>query len=561
MAPHDASYQKFGNICRLCLKQETVMSSLFEGKNNDDDKSILAEKITCIAPVEIKEDDGLPPTVCQSCRQLVNRFYDFRILVEISDQTLRSCLQEVAYDSKIKMEIFNENANIECTKFLTDSDLLDDDVDEFTVNAVLLPTESGIQVWKINDDDDDVQVTKDRDLFGANGDNLKTNSQEKSDSEVDDLGVHHLLSKESFNKDEFSGQFKESYSCAYCDNLFLESEVLSKHMDLHRDVESEVCDIRENTISCQLCCETLESMADLKHHISEHFDNEKEMDNKTDNIENEMEGCILREEVYENNTIESNILNNDLVIQALDKDNEGISAQQFVCLQCDVAYPTKKECITHAKEHLSSKQFKCKYCPKMFLKTSSRRYHEEGHTRDTKYVCVICTKCFAKKSDLKYHEGSHLDSPSVCTVCNKSFLNIQSFKIHMKRHILGSRYNCELCEKSYYTSSELARHIQKHSGKRAHPCDLCEMSFLSKPELNRHLKYHSGEKKFKCNVCFKSYFESGHLKVHERVHTGEKPFVCTVCNKAFITKSKLVRHVKIHVKDQIIMCDILPVQK
>ncbi|XP_024941518.1 gastrula zinc finger protein XlCGF57.1 isoform X2 [Cephus cinctus] len=553
MASSDAFEGRFGNTCRLCLKQEGIMSSLFEATSPEDDSMFLVQKI--------ERDDGLPEWICLSCQQQVEKLYNFRILVEISDRTLRSCLQSSQtsfQDGKIKLESLNNENVIEYKEFSMDSNMLDSDVDLSQVNAIFVQTEDGIQVWKIckvsgqeDEEGEEISGVVEENLGGSNAPECP---KEVSDSEIDDLqGIQRFLKKEKMNVEDLQTQVKQIFTCQYCDSLFLTSDDLVEHLEIHeQETENAECNDTNNDMSCQLCLKPFQSLSELKVHISEHF-----LNGRTKSESN------AQQDLNENNTSHPTLIAVDSIRENEITDDNEARNRLFICIDCHEVFPQEEDFLFHRNKHLttSGKAFKCKYCAKLFSRISSKHYHEQTHSGGKKYICVVCGKCFSKKTELKYHEGTHVNTPSICTVCNKHFLNVQSFKMHMKRHILGSRYNCQTCGKSYYTNAELSRHLQKHSGKRRYPCHLCEMSFLSQPELNRHLKYHNGEKKFKCKICAKSYFESGHLKVHQRVHTGEKPFVCTVCNKAFITKSKLVRHAKIHSKEQIIVCDIFPIQE
>lgn len=454
------TFANLESICRLCLKQESGLSSIFSSCD-DESEAKFVERINSVALIQIDRDDGLPSSICEQCRELVDKFYDFRILVEVSDRMLRSCLQDA---EKVKDEPSDDVNGVNVDKVASEDEML-------AVNAILVPVENGMEVWNVTDCKTDAEPSKNRKLPRGN--------QTKS----------------------------TKYPCADCGLVFPSAKDLTDHSSCH---EADV-DFPDGEISCQLCFESFERVADLKCHIGEHFP------------ESRTQTEVLTET----------------------KDDS------FYCYGCKRSFPTKDTFAGHMKLHFPVKPFKCRYCRKHFARIAAKKYHEQAHLSERRYSCDECERSFSKRSELRYHKGTHVDTPPFCAVCGKTFQNVQSYKIHAKRHTLGSRFGCATCGKSYYSNSELARHVQQHSGKRKFPCQLCEMSFLSNPELNRHLKYHRGDKKFKCKVCCKSYYESGHLKVHERVHTGERPFACRVCNKAFISKSKLMRHEKIHFKEKV----------
>ncbi|XP_063972228.1 zinc finger protein 180-like [Diachasmimorpha longicaudata] len=491
MASLHSNRRLINDICRLCLKQGNAMPSIFDEINQQTHMAVLAEKITSIASVEITPTDGLPMSICQMCRRQVNQFHEFRLLVEMSDKALRACLKSAQLQEQsevMEMEMYKNMADLEY------KDILGHGNDEYPMKdmmnyALLVPTNEGFQVWKIND--------------------------VEPNQEVDRLGK--IESSIKRNKDELNRVQKSLHSKPIVEPIQLQQPCDFLRAYVNEEVDDKDQSFLNNMTSCQLCFSEFGSLDDLKNHIAEH--------------------CLTSENEYPDP--ESNLTNNQIVSSSsLTEPSDGIFPQS-------VALPSQKD----ARKPQKCKLFKCRYCSKSFSKIVLKKHHEQCQIKEVQLICTECGEKFTKRSELRHHKGTHLTLPLMCSTCDKVFRNVQSFKMHMKRHTLGSRYNCETCDKSYYTNSELARHVQKHQEKRKYPCHLCETSFLSKPELNRHMKYHNGVKKFECNLCRKSYYESGHLKVHQRVHTGERPFVCPVCNKGFVTRSKLARHSKVHIKE------------
>ncbi|XP_015113672.1 zinc finger protein 81 [Diachasma alloeum] len=483
------------DICRLCLKQGNALPSIFEEINQETHMAVLVEKITSIARVEITPTDGLPLSICHMCRRQVNQFYEFRLLVEMSDKALRTCLksgQLQDQSGEMEMAMFK---NMEDNEY---KDILDRGSDAFNVKdmmnyALLVPTNQGFQVWKINDIEQNQELDK----------LIKTESPMKR------------------NIDELNRVQKSLHSKAHS---FVDTMQLQQPCDFLRAYVKEEVDVNDqsflnNMTSCQLCFSEFGSLEDLKNHIAEHclsYENESHIVDQGNTLHNKQ-------------TVSSTLLI---------EPNDKIFTESVVLPSQEINKSQK------------CKLFKCRYCNKSFSKIILKKHGEKCQLKEVQFICTECGEKFTKRSELRHHKGTHLTLPLMCPTCDKVFRNVQSFKMHMKRHTLGSRYNCETCGQSYYTNSELARHVQKHEDKRKYPCHLCDTSFLSKPELNRHMKYHNGVKKFECNLCYKSYYESGHLKVHQRVHTGERPFVCPLCNKGFVTRSKLARHSKIHCKQE-----------
>lgn len=53
MATKDTFNQKFSEICRLCLKQDGVMASIFQTIDPEDTEFSLAQRISTIARVQV----------------------------------------------------------------------------------------------------------------------------------------------------------------------------------------------------------------------------------------------------------------------------------------------------------------------------------------------------------------------------------------------------------------------------------------------------------------------------------------------------------------------------
>ncbi|XP_011634536.1 transcription factor gaf1 [Pogonomyrmex barbatus] len=80
--------QKFYDLCRLCLSRDGVKFSIFKegGQQN------IAEKISTCLSITVKDDDPLPPIICQQCVYKLNMLHDFREESQKSDLLLKQYL-------------------------------------------------------------------------------------------------------------------------------------------------------------------------------------------------------------------------------------------------------------------------------------------------------------------------------------------------------------------------------------------------------------------------------------------------------------------------------------
>ncbi|XP_043275019.1 gastrula zinc finger protein XlCGF57.1-like isoform X2 [Venturia canescens] len=450
----------------------------------------------------VAQDDGLPASICQSCRDQVDKFNDFRLLIEISDKALRSYLDGVQ-DSQKNCEKSQNINDSKSKKFKEQDESLEDPQELYAVDTIYVPSKSGTEVWRIcsiegDEEENELTQAETQPAIQASNKVLKKNTSQK----VTLIQGKQPLFFTTINSEDNERVTNESEQIT-CISI----------MEEENYEEFDPLTLSLNKYSCELCLKSFKTLRTLKSHVKDHFLGGKEK------------------------------------IQICEMEKKNMRSLRSLKNSCGKSDSTKtKECF---KKRGEIDPVTCKTCKRVFeseekllcARIQNRKTTNTGHDNKS---CKECGNEITDSSNLNHDQALHEDSSLTCATCNKHFRNAQSYKMHLKRHTLGCRFTCVECGKCYYSNSELARHMQLHTGMREYPCSLCQMSFFSKPELNRHTKYHNGEKKFQCKICLKSYYESGHLKVHQRVHTGEKPFPCTVCSKAFITKSKLIRHFKVH---------------
>ncbi|CAB0012637.1 unnamed protein product [Nesidiocoris tenuis] len=80
-------------VCRLCLKGGDVLCPIF-GNHTSNGRPSLPQRIMSCAQIKISEGDGLPNNVCTPCITQVDRSYQFKLLCEQSDITLRGSMKE-----------------------------------------------------------------------------------------------------------------------------------------------------------------------------------------------------------------------------------------------------------------------------------------------------------------------------------------------------------------------------------------------------------------------------------------------------------------------------------
>ncbi|KAL0275792.1 UNVERIFIED_CONTAM: hypothetical protein PYX00_003536 [Menopon gallinae] len=88
-----SSVLDFNKVCRLCLSEETVMSSIYSEADNLSSTVPLPLRIMACVSVEVSSTDGLPSQICASCLCQVDGWYKFKDLCENADSLLRKCVK------------------------------------------------------------------------------------------------------------------------------------------------------------------------------------------------------------------------------------------------------------------------------------------------------------------------------------------------------------------------------------------------------------------------------------------------------------------------------------
>jgi hypothetical protein len=81
----------FENTCRICLKNDGELYSLFDHHTED---LSFASIIEDLAKIKISEDDTLSKYLCSNCKQSAEKSYKFQQLCKSSDRSARLMLMK-----------------------------------------------------------------------------------------------------------------------------------------------------------------------------------------------------------------------------------------------------------------------------------------------------------------------------------------------------------------------------------------------------------------------------------------------------------------------------------
>ncbi|XP_046738865.1 zinc finger protein 2 homolog isoform X2 [Diprion similis] len=593
MATREGFNQEFSEICRLCLKQEDVMESIFQTIDGEDTEFSLAQRISTIARVQVHEDDGLPTLICGTCRHQVEKSYNFRLLVEISDRTLRNCLegpQVETSEQMIKQELSDPNVdsadeeNVGLEHFFLDTNLTESDIDPRAINVILVQSEDGTRVLNICSINDS-QDTENLEGTASVKNEYSVSSEQEEDatmfqvleqderrSEPNDLEDNQqLTSPKKIYLQDLEPQLQSVHPCNKCDKFFSTDEDLDTHFTIGHEDDNEYLDTSDIEIRCQLCFDAFESLEDLKNHVIEHFANGRRLstvksetyipsageemcdviETITDNDSDYVLGVPKSEEAevitqnHYGNKITGPTVEDGLIEISIDNISEH-SSQPNSHKDGD-SLDVELELGLDNNTEYQSDIFYCvgEYLPDLVKVRSTGNF-----------PCTQCDKTFTQKHEQTLHLRRHLGvKPFKCTSCDETFITNALRKEHERGHTGEKGFVCVVCGKSFVKKSELKYHEGVHTDTPS-TCNICNKEFTNVQSLKMHTKRHILGSRYVCETCGKSYYTNSELARHVQMHSGKREYPCHLCETSFLSRPELNRHLRYHIGEKTFRCKI-----
>ncbi|GAB0092900.1 hypothetical protein DMENIID0001_079520 [Sergentomyia squamirostris] len=351
--------------CRLCLRSDNFLVSVFEDNSEERDK--LIEECTTVV---IKEDDEeFPTTVCVPCLRYVESFSVFRKQCIQNDEIIR----KGQFEASTATTTVKEEQDFDCgAEFGVDVTLAsnspapndgpsDDeyvpDVKEETANDSR--SEDGCSE-DFPAEEVEVKPKKKRKPYKKREKKEKTKRKQVSNEQEDEEGGGEKKKKT---------QNRILKVCYICGKTTTNQTL---HLIRHSDLTPYKCDYPE-------CTKAYKTYLGLRYHKYTHTDYRPHV-------------CEICGRGFARKS--------KMVVHMLVHTNE----RNFPCELCGKAFKQRYNLIAHRRTHTDDRKEKCLECGKCFLTRHELGKHARIHKNDEHpYKCNVCTYSTLYKASLNSH--------------------------------------------------------------------------------------------------------------------------------------------------------------
>ncbi|XP_075155320.1 uncharacterized protein LOC142228709 [Haematobia irritans] len=528
-----------GRICRTCLLESPTMYKLADTKGEINIREMLANVIPN------SDDDleiSLPEEICNDCLESLSIAYNFQQMCLANNKKLRSLIIHHEVEDVIIPDAYiteKDNLIYQIVKSNAETDELNSNEVQHAFEKLLDSSKEDLQ-------EDETQkerkieihsmeeIEYDFDEFENNNDD-DCWSNLVDDDNYDDIEfskISEVKPTRKYRKNRSTKVSNNNKTCTICDKTFNKRVFLKRHMSVHSEI---------NTFVCEICQYRFATEKLLSLHIS-HKHNKGE----AISFAGGPYKCPDCPMVFE----QTRALSAHSVIHA---------ERDFKCKVCQMNLKTLSAVTRHMNlKHPGVLPYKCEICEKAFPVENHYQDHLNMHNGYKKHKCNMCEKSFPNSTSLRDHIRSHTgEEPFLCPQCGKSFKTSNILRQHLQRH--GEKnFQCPECPMRFYAKVNLRKHMCTHSKEKPFICDVCGSSFTRNDSLKAHRFKHTGERPFKCEECNMSFVFKRHWMRHKITHTGEKPHACNYCDRSYAASGDLVKHLRTHLGENTYFCDECP---
>ncbi|KAK9501039.1 hypothetical protein O3M35_002163 [Rhynocoris fuscipes] len=588
-------------VCRLCLQGGEVMCPIFTSGLQNNGTVALPYRIMSCARVRLIEGDGLPPNVCASCLAQVDRSYQFKLLCERTELTLRGVVKG---DSSSDTESLDGGESWDMTKF-TPEVIIKEDADEGLIENGLPSPEHQLESFLSHQHSHHplYPLHQVEELLRNHGTEIKVQADQQDLNSSSSLvgNGHHTAVPVSLG-----GQ----------PAALLVAHRLVPVMGHHHQQQGGAVTHGAGTPTAAVLVATTAPTAAI---VSQQPQKQQPSAPKVTIVATPMTVTTKQQQQQQSTPPPMQKAQPQQQQQHNGNTHHSSSQQQQKSKQ-----QTQNDVHHHSALDSSSlssrsrrcrggdKLFKCSQCNKSYSFSSALSRHKAVHNKELRpHICKVCNKGFTHPDKLTRHQKTHsMDVFMSCDVCNRPFKSYPAYQKHKQSGNCESGLTvndnctnyCEFCncefdsDKTHICSNGNAAdentpqvatsaenspsnnsnnreekrvepdeepvpspppappsppsNSRRTKGKSDFKCKVCEKYFATKGSLEVHSTIHTGVRPFVCSACGKSFRHKVNLMEHfQRKHSQVRPYICDVCAARFVTKQELVRHYRKHIGD------------
>ncbi|XP_049531318.1 zinc finger and SCAN domain-containing protein 31-like [Anopheles darlingi] len=395
-----ALHPEWGSICRVCLRENDELYSLFDQLQEPGQFS-YAEIIMQFSNMIISEEDNLPSQICDGCINELMAAYRFCLKCDNTNEILQSYLTDVPQDAAKQQTPEQDHAG-----------------------GISVQLNSGVSYTYKPPNGLDVTVIPRREPQGK-----------------------EVLAQTAAGKFDFLSDKDES-----------EAETVEYIYERTSDVQGDanLSELPEVGSSDEV--EQDSSVDTTEPHATSYCDPMRTIQSiRKSNRPNESKPTI------DTVTIQPAADGSGFETVIRLKRNLSIAKPMHSCKICNKTYKYKHVLETHLRRHRGERPYKCEHCDKAFVVPFELRRHVRIHTGQKPYNCQFCERSYSDFSCKVKHERTHTgERPYRCQYCRKSFAYSHVLNNHILIHTGMNKYTCSICGKHYSKSDHLKAHMNIH---------------------------------------------------------------------------------------------------
>ncbi|XP_070501892.1 zinc finger protein 660-like [Chironomus tepperi] len=421
-------------ICRMCLKKEKILKSMFHCSVND---VLYADIYQFCTGFKISSSQTVcTSSICTNCETDLLFIYEFKQKIRDNEEKLEKLIHIKSQNAEIENQFLGIDDNFLDYRI----ELLENDVEK-SYNECKFKAINDLSLVQCTKCMNDCNTEKVINAINLNEsfiiicEECDTAFSNKANFLQHYTQVHDGTDKTICN----DKNHKFAHSCSNSLKDFYNVDQLERHVDISSKNSNKII------WKCLMCNIRFMREDSLKKHF------------ETAHIEENCE--FIQETYYSDNSVYKE--------EEEPKTSKSINKSQMTsCKICGAQFRHRSTKLSHmTREHNVKKPLECHYgCGFTTLKKDRFQAHIDKHENPEKtFNCPICNQAFKSYNSMTLHRAKHTSSLTtfVCSFCNKTFLDRRNYKIHLRLHTKEKLFHCEKCQRGFNRKDHLKNHLNK----------------------------------------------------------------------------------------------------